>query len=339
MTKYKMVTRKEVAKLAGVSVATVSNVLGKRLPVSEKKTQRVLQAVKQLKYTPNYTAKSLSLGKTRHVAVIINDYYNSYHMEVAKAIGAVLTKHGFMMTIVDLSESSICVEQLLTERQFDALVNLSSNLYTEDFLTKIKERGILLINFSGVQSFEVKFDLCQAQKECMQALQKLNHKHVGYVSSIDAAWFMADDRGKTFLAERDNFGFVANDDYITYGYVPSQCDSEVGYQQTKALLTKHPEITALFATNDMTAFGVLRALQDLGLHCPKDVSVIGCDDILTSKYFIPSLSSMGYDKGAFGQEIARRIVFTIDEKKDCKNEVFCLNAKPIFRDSIGEARK
>lgn len=101
-----MTTRKDVAKLAGVSVATVSNVLSNRLTVSEEKAERVRAAAKQLNYFPNHTARSLSLGLSYHIGVIINEFTNPYHMEIVQYVGKYVTAHGFMMTVFDFKEDA-----------------------------------------------------------------------------------------------------------------------------------------------------------------------------------------------------------------------------------------
>lgn len=195
-----MTTRKDVAKLAGVSVATVSNVLSNRLTVSEEKAERVRAAAKQLNYFPNHTARSLSLGLSYHIGVIINEFTNPYHMEIVQYVGKYVTAHGFMMTVFDFKEDANTVCRFLGERQFDALVNFSSNLYSEELLKMLKERGTILVNFANVSDIEVHHDVTGAMTDCMRKLSSLGHKKAGYVSLADAPYFYADERDAAKLS-------------------------------------------------------------------------------------------------------------------------------------------
>ena len=334
-----MITRKDVAKLAGVSVATVSNVLSNRLAVSQEKAEKVRAAAKQLNYYPNHTARSLSLGLSYHIGVIINEFTNPYHMEIVQYIGKYVTMHGFMMTVFDFKEDAANVYRFLGERQFDALVNFSSNVYSEELLRLLKERGTVLVNFANVSDIEVHHDVTGAMVECMEKLQTLGHKKVGYISVVDAKRFYADERGVTFTARRKDFGFDENDDYILFNDEFTLDSGEIGYSLTKKLMTAHPEITALFVMNDVAAFGAMRALKDLGLNCPADVSVIGCDDIILSREYLPSLTSISFNKEEYGTEVGKRIIDRMQNGTDYSSGVYVVKAKAIFRESIDEIRE
>lgn len=333
-----MTTRKDVAKLAGVSVATVSNVLSNRLTVSEEKAERVRAAAKQLNYFPNHTARSLSLGLSYHIGVIINEFTNPYHMEIVQYVGKYVTAHGFMMTVFDFKEDANTVCRFLGERQFDALVNFSSNLYSEELLKMLKERGTILVNFANVSDIEVHHDVTGAMTDCMRKLSSLGHKKAGYVSLADAPYFYADERGETFTARRKEFGFDENDDYIMFNDDMTRESGETGYVLTKRLMTAHPEITALFVMNDIAAFGAMRALRELGYDCPRDVSVIGCDDIILSKEYIPSLTSISFDKEDYGTEIGRRIISRMREGTDYSGDIYVVKAETVYRESIAACR-
>lgn len=334
-----MTTRKDVAKLAGVSVATVSNVLSGRLTVSDEKAERVRAAAKQLNYFPNHTARSLSLGLSYHIGVVINEFTNPYHMEIVQYIGKYVTARGFMMTVFDFKEDANIVCRFLGERQFDALVNFSSNVYSQELLNSLKSRGTILVNFANVSDVEVHHDVVGAMLRCMEKLQSLGHKRVGYVSIIDSLRFFADERGKTFTEHRKEFGFDENPEYIVFDDNLNRESGETGYELTKQLMTAHPEITALFVMNDVAAFGAIRALKELGFACPEDVSVIGCDDILISRDYVPSLSSISFDKEEYGTEIGRRIIDRMQNGTDYSSDIYVVKAGAVFRDSVGVNKK
>ncbi len=327
-----------MAKLAGVSVATVSNVLGKRLAVSDEKATRVLEAARKLNYIPNHTARCLSSGRSNHIGVIVNEFTNPYHMEIVQFIGKYVMKNGFMMTVLDFQEGSKNINKMLGEWQFDALINFSSNIYSERLLSNLHSRGIVLVNFANVSDMEVRHDVSDAMLQCMKKLQELGHKRIGYVSTVDSLRWIDDERGKVFMKERANCGFSFNDDYIVYNDDYSKSSIQAGYDGCKELFAKNKDITAIFATNDMAAMGAIRALKEMGYACPKDVSVIGCDDILLSKNSVPSLTTIGFDKEEYGTEIAQRVLEKLKNGMEYP-EPYCVQAVALFRESIDVARK
>ncbi len=333
-----MATRKDVAKLAGVSVATVSNVLGKRLTVSDDKANRVLDAARKLNYIPNHTARCLSSGRSNHIGVIVNEFTNPYHMEIVQFIGKYVMKNGFMMTVLDFQEESKNINKMLGEWQFDALINFSSNIYSERLLSNLRSRGIVLVNFANVSDMEVHHDVSDAMLQCMKRLQELGHTKVGYVSTLDSMRWIDDERGKVFTEERANCGFTFNEDYVVYNDDYTKSSIQIGYDGCKTLFAKNKDITAIFATNDMAAMGAVRALKEMGYDCPKDVSVIGCDDILFSRNCVPSLTTIGFDKEEYGTEIAKRVLDKLQNGTEY-SERYCIQTKAIFRESIDIARK
>ena len=144
--------------------------------------------------------------------------------------------------------------------------------------------------------------------------------------------------GATFTSKRKEYGFDENDDYILFNNDFNLESGEIGYTLTKKLMTAHPEITALFVMNDTAAFGAMRALKDLGLNCPADVSVIGCDDIILSREYIPSLTSISFDKEEYGTEIGKRIIDCIRNGADYSSDVYVVKAKAIIRESVAKRR-
>ena len=132
-------------------------------------------------------------------------------------------------------------------------------------------------------------------------------------------------------------GFTVNDDYIQSDG-SNLSSMEYGYKGTKALIKRHPEITALFVTNDMGALGAIRALKDMGYECPRDVSVIGCDDIEISKVCIPSITTIGFDKKAYARHMAEKTIDCILNRESGVGHEFKLKSYVRFRESIGVCR-
>lgn len=334
-----MVTRKEVADRAGVSVATVSNVLSGRVVVSDEATAKVRRAVAELKYVPNNTARSLSLGRSNHIGIAMNESTNPFHMEMAKYIENYSTSKGFLVTIFDMDESVGKKVSFIEGWKLDALINFTTIAFYSEFLDVLCTNNTIMVNFGLDKGMSFGHDEEKAIKDCMAEFARLGHKNVGYISTLDKNSFVADQRGRTFMANREAMGFNLNDDYIELNVSLLSDSSKVGYEGAKRLLTRHPEITALFAMNDISAMGTMRAIKDLGMNCPEDVSVIGCDDIGLAALTIPSLSSIGFDKKGYGEKMAEKIIECVLDRKDGIGYSFNVDSKAIFRESVAENRR
>ena len=172
----------------------------------------------------------------------------------------------------------------------------------------------------------------------MQLLSSLGHKRVAYVSTVDKMRFEADSRGSTFLAKRAEMGFSEDDSYIFCNYNYSLRSERIGYILADELIKFHPETTAVFATNDLCAIGLMKRFAELGLRCPEDISVIGCDNISFGEYFIPGLCTIGFDKKEYGRAIAKAIIDRIDSGYQTPYRTLSFEAVSVLRDSVAKAR-
>lgn len=330
-----MVTRKDVAKKAGVSTATVSNVLEKRLPVSDKVVERVMSAVRELNYIPNRTARSLSLGRSNNIGIIVSEFTNPFSMEIVRHIESYAAGRGFMVTIFDMRErDKDDAYRYLRDRQFDAIINFSFNIYSKKLLNGFCNIGTKMINFTDVPTLSLMHDYYKAMEDAMRKLHELGHKKVGYISTMDKERWLVDERGKCFIDNREKYGFEANDDYLIFNDDYSRDSNEIGYSGCKKLFENKRAITALFVTNDLAAMGAIRALKDMGLRCPENVSVIGCDNITISELFVPSISTISFDKEAFGTSMAEKIIDWILNGVDYAGKVYNFETRFIARESI-----
>ena len=336
-----MVTRREVAERAGVSVATVSNVLNKKGIVQPETEKRVFRAVEELGYVPNETARNLSLGRSNHIGVALNDLTNLYHMEVVNGIEQQASESGFHVTLCNIDHDN-CIPgklEFLNGRRFDVLVNFMTKTFSDRILDMLMSNGTMLVNFPNSNSVQFRLDSEGALEECMAMLHDCGHTRVGYVSTIDSMRWVNDPRGLVYLNNLKKYGFINNTDYVVFNtdYTMSSC--HIGYENGKKLFSAHPEITAVFVSNDMAALGVIRALKELGLRCPEDVSVIGYDGIEIGSLLTPSLTTIGCDNVAYGREIAKQVIDGIVNKRDVRGKCFSFPARVIEGESVGPCRR
>lgn len=144
-----------------------------------------------------------------------------------------------------------------------------------------------------------------------------------------------DPRGIAYLDHLRTYGFENRSEYVVFNDDYAKDSSLVGYENGLKLFRAHPEITAVFVSNDIAALGVMRALKELGLRCPEDVSVIGYDGIQIGRLFTPSLTTVGYDNVEYGKEMAKRVIERILHKAPTAEREFIFPAKLILGESVG----
>ena len=215
------------------------------------------------------------------------------------------------------------------------LVNFMTMTFSEKILDMLLAKNTLLVNFPIEDSLMFHLDSRGTLEECMKLLHDHGHTRVGYVSTIDSMRWVNDPRGVAYLDHLRTYGFENRSEYVIFNDDYSKDSSLVGYENGLKLFRAHPEITAVFVSNDIAALGVLRALKELGLRCPEDVSVIGYDGIQIGRLFTPSLTTVGYDNVEYGKEMAKRVIDRILHKTPTAEREFIFPAKLILGESVG----
>ncbi len=333
-----MVTRKEVALKAGVSVATVSNVFNQKVFVLPETVAKVKQAAEELRYVPNFTARSLSLGHSYQIGIAVSECSNPHHMEIFKAISKYAADQGFMVTLFSMDERFERMLDFFRQRQFDAFINFSNRIYPEELIDLLEHKNTVLVNFCEDNGLNFSLDTYEATVVAMARLRDFGHKNVGYISTMDHFRWREDPRGKAFLENRAKMGFCCNDEYIELNDDNNMPSEEAGYLLTKKLMNAHNEITALFATNDLSALGAIRALNEAGLRVPEDVSVVGCDGISIGEFYTPRLSTIWFDKDEYGRMIAEETIRYINDNEHGGKKNFRMVCTYLERASTAPAR-
>ena len=329
-----MVTRREVARRAGVSEGTVSNVINGKSCVKPEKREHVLRVISELRYVPNQTARNLMTGRSYHIGIAIYETTNPYHMEIAKVIEETAVKRGYMVSLFMLDNNMPHKLRVITERRLDGLINFMTNQYPEEFMQALKEQGTVLANFdSGSGSMFVN-EYRAATRELIETLYKTGHRRIAYVSNFDEAGFAADSRGQEFDASVARLPFERAEVYYNHDF--DAASDEIGRRLGKAVLVDFPDVTAVLCTNDLSAIGCIRSLVDAGKRVPYDISVAGCDNINLSRIMVPSLTTISIDKRKQGEDIANTIIDSIESGRPpvCKT----YQAEAIVRESFAPPR-
>lgn len=293
----------EVAKRANVSVATVSRTLNNDPRVNPITAQRVWRAVQELKYVPNFQARSLVSGKSRLIGLIVSDITNPFFPELVKGFEDVAVEHGYDMIVASTGYNEErmagCVRRMI-ERKVDGVAIMTSEL--EQALTEQLERRelpivFLDVGYPGPFVTNVRVDYQCGIQRAVQHLLDLGHKRIAFISGPDHLK-SAQVRRSAFLQCLGDSGIVEDMQYIEHG----DHKVEGGLEAMSRLLQLTPRPTAVLASNDLTAIGALRGIRRASLRVPEDISIIGFDDISLVQFTEPPLTTVRLSR----TEIARR---------------------------------
>jgi len=336
-------TQVDVARIAGVSRATVSYVLNGltegRVPISDETRQRVLDAIEELGYEPDARAQALRSGETKTIALIIPDLRNPHFCEYATGIEEAARASGYHLLLSSTTlndEYAVDIFKDLARRRFDGLILASSFILESNeaqaTLAYIRKRGLPIVELSenyGVDS--VAADYREATKEVMSYLLSLGHRRIGLIYGV-GGHELAEDRLQPYRASLDAAGIPVEAGLMV------ECGPTIedGYQAAKELLEPTSRPTAIIAINDLLAMGALRAASDLGLHVPNDLSLVGYDDIPMANYLVPRLTTVTKDAHASGTK-AFEVLMARMQNPDLPPQIIHSPAKLIIRESTGQA--
>lgn len=301
------VTRADVAKLAGVSTATVSYVLNGSRHMSEKTRKLVLDAVDQLKYKPDMIARSMTKNETMQLSFMVENAANPFYGEIINGFENAAVEHGYFVNICTGNKNINDYFDNYIARRIDG-VFIAAIPYKFDMekLYSLTENGIRVV-VSGNTDVDLKRvssienDYVAAMQTAVGHLYELGHRDIAYLSGLSRK-FRFDHRADGYLSAVKHFALPCGDDLLIDGQPPYRTDINSGYAMAKTLMRSGRHFTALICTNDLMAMGAISALKESGLHVPNDVSVIGFDDIIFSQAWRPAVTTMGGAKAEFGRK-------------------------------------
>ncbi|MGX1981564.1 LacI family transcriptional regulator [Thermolongibacillus altinsuensis] len=331
-----MTTIKDIAKVAGVSVTTVSRALNGYPDVSEKTRQKIIEIAKQLNYSPNTLARSLVMNKSKTIGLLVSGMNHSaikdnFTFEVLTGINDYIAKTDYDLILFSTNSTKQrekTYSQLCRERRVDGVI--LQGIKTDDpYLTEVVESDIpcVLIDIP-IQSDKVGYvttDNVLGAKKAVQHLIELGHENIAMMNGHDYA-FVSKQRLEGFRQAMEEANVAINDDWIVNG----EFSEEVAEKKALELFSKHREITAIFCASDLMALGVVKALKQMGLSVPDDVSVVGYDDILLASYVSPSLTTIAQNRFQMGYEAASMLVEMLEGKEA---KVVMLRTQLIVRES------
>ncbi len=290
-------TIKDIARLSGYAVGTVSRVLNGHPNVSEQARERVMAVVKAQDFKLNSNAKHLKQHYNSGVAIIIKGSGNMLFAAIVEHIQVLIRDSGHPSMVYYLEEDDNEVEQarrLCRERRPLGILFLGSNLelFRAQF-QDIQVPCVLVTNSAAGLGFpnlsSVSTDDVQAARQAVLRLMDLGHREIGILGGCTDMPNAARTRLQGVRAAFRERGLELD---LERQYESTYFSMSCGYEAMGRLLDRMKDLTAVFAMSDVQAVGAIRALQDRGLQVPRDISVVGFDGIALGDYVVPRLTTI-----------------------------------------------
>ena len=323
-----MATRKDVAEYAGVSVATVSYVVNHTKHVTPEVKARVEEAIRELHYTPNLVARSLVTRKTQHVAMLVNNLKNPYYTEMLAGAQAVASKRGYIVSIIMIDYANPEAGLQLAARGLDGVI--IATVQAEE-TAKLLEGSLPYAIPSGNLDFSYRNGIFSAVK----ALKEHGHRNIAYLSGLHLNP-ERHVRYRNLMEALEHYKLPYNEKLMVDGNAREETDEEAGIRAMRELLKRKEPFTAVFALNDLMAFGAIRELNRKGYRVPEDISVIGCDNLEIDRYFIPSISTLDVSSFEMGRYLMKDLIAKIENKPKPYKVVA---SSYIERESVGKCKE
>lgn len=293
----KPLTIVDVAEHAGVSLSTVSRVMNGNMTVDPKMAARVRAAASELNYTANPLARSLVLGKTQTVSVLVPDLANPTFQAILRGLSRAASRSGFHVLIADTNEMSDEERPLAIElrRRTDGIVLCAPRMPGAELSALVQELGpVVVINREPTMDYSVvAADYRHGLTELIQHLYGLGHRRVAYLAGIDAS---------SSNAQRLNAVHEFTHDHPDFLIMEIPCG--VGFKEGADVLDHVLEagVTAVLAFNDLVGMGLMSAAQARKVRVPEDLSIVGFDDIPFAAYTTPPLTTASVPAEELGEE-------------------------------------
>lgn len=300
-----MATIKEVSQFAQVSKATVSRVLNNPAMVSSATRARVLEAIESLNFWPNAFAQSLATNRSNSVGVVANGVASPYFGALLDGLGATLGAAGMHVMIADghaQASTEARAAEFLAQRRADALILHLENPAQHDLSLWVR-RGVPVVVLgrevaeTGVAAVYHDHEL--GGRLATEHLLKHGHTRVAYLKG--AALYPSQARFRGYCYALRAVGLPVEETLV----IETEFGEEGGSAAVARLLAADTPFTALFAANDQMAAGAMIALREAGLEIPRDVSVVGYDDVTLARYVYPPLTTVHQPLREMGRAAAR----------------------------------
>lgn len=325
-------TIKDVAKLAGVSTASVSRVLNSKGYVSTETRKKIEDAIKLLDYEPNEVARSLTVKKSKTIALFIPDITNPFFSTLAKGVEDYANFRGFTLILCNYEQTGKAKKiyvDLLKQKYVDGIVFAAGVLNPEDSM-KIRNSKIPMVVLDRVPDMEVdceiRVDNYKGAKQAVEHLLNIGCRKIAHIyGPLEIS--TARERLKAYEDVVQDYSWYTPG-LLAEGYF----SIEGGIEATRKILKKNPDIDGIFAGNDMNAIGALKFLYRKGIKIPDDIAVCGYDGISLTEITSPEITTVVQPTYKIGSLAAEHLIHYI-EHSYFREKVIKLDTNLVIRES------
>jgi len=328
------ITIRDVARKAGVSVATVSRVLNNSGPVAEETRLRIAEVARELSYTPNSTARSLSMQRTSAIGVLLPEIYGEFFSEVIRGVDQAARRKGYHVLVSSSHSSQEEIEAALRAMRgrVDGLILLAADVEITRLLVNLpSDIPLVLLNADPHDSpyDTLIIDNYGGARAVVEHLLGLGHRRIGLIRGAERN-HDARERTRGYVDAMREAGMVIDPSHIVTG----DFTESGGHRAARELLAVSERPTAVFASNDSMAIGALSAAEDAGLEVPEDLAVVGFDDVPIAQYVSPPLTTVRVAIAELGSRAVSRLLTSLQvEQTAVVREV--LRTEVVVRRSCG----
>lgn len=345
MVRKKQTTLSDIAATVGVAPMTVSRVVNGDGYVSDITREKVLKAIKEMNYRPNGLARSLKRQRTETVGLVLGDLSNPYSTELANSVRSSLQARGYNLFICisehSANEDILAFESFVGHNVDGIIVATRSNQAGDERLRQIVDSNMPVVvigrDFRHDLVDVVSADNLSGGYEATRHLIDIGHKRIGFIGAgLENKGNLKRLQG--YLKALESHGIKPDERLIT-GSGDSLSDSpgysteKMGYEGMKRLLNLPNRPTAIFARNDFTAIGAMTAIKEAGLSIPKDIAIVGFDDIPLAIHTSPKLTTVRQPMRLQGQIASELLLARIKDQGRSERSEHVLGCELIIRES------
>jgi len=330
---------RDIAKLAGVSSATVSRVINGLSSVRPATAERVQRVIDELKFIPNGSATTLKYGRSNTYGLIIPDITNPFFPEFIQSFEGILADTNYNMLVATTESQSARMQKTIHRMlvsQVEGIALLASEIETVPIEAMMKNRVPLVTmdrRMVGKGLSDVCVDSTSGMRRAVKHLYDLGHRKIGYIGG-SAGPTISDHRLHSFLLAMGKVGLSSEGEFLRVGnYRVSGGESAMA-----ELLGLTDRPTAIIAANDLTAIGALRVIHNRGLSVPKDLSIVGFDDIELSDIVYPPLTTLRLSRNELAKTFVDALELLVNSPHRNGTQ-YKVETSLVVRNSTGPVKK
>ncbi|MDE7270174.1 MAG: LacI family transcriptional regulator [Acetatifactor sp.] len=318
-----MTSMKDISKVCGVSVATVSKALNNHSDIGEETKQYIKKVAREMGYLPNSAARALKTNRTHSIGVLFADDAQSglthdYFAGVLDSFKRMAEKCGYDLTFINNNKNradSMTYLEHSQYRGYDGVV-IACIDFTDPEVLELVQSNIPVVTIDYVFNghIAVVSDNVSGMRDLMEYICRMGHKKVAYIhgANTGSSSTVTTNRLSSFYRTAEQFGIEIPAEYVREGFYR---DTDNSYRITNEMLNLSDPPTCIIYPDDFAAFGGINAIRERGLRIPEDISVAGYDGIQAARHLSPRMTTLRQDTEQIGFVAARELISLIERPK------------------------